>query len=49
MQHTKAPMRIPLIKPYITEEVKEKVSEVLDSGYLTEGAATKELENSFKD
>jgi len=42
-------MRIPLIKPYITEEVKEKVSEVLDSGYLTEGAATKELENSFKD
>jgi perosamine synthetase len=42
-------MRIPLIKPYITEEVKEKVSEVLDSGYLTEGAATKDLENSFKD
>jgi len=42
-------MRIPLIKPYITEEVKEKVSEVLDSGYLTEGAATKELENSFRD
>ena len=42
-------MRIPLIKPYITEEVKKKVSEVLDSGYLTEGAATRELENSFKD
>jgi dTDP-4-amino-4,6-dideoxygalactose transaminase len=42
-------MRIPLIKPYITDEVKEKVSEVLESGYLTEGTATRELENSFRD
>jgi dTDP-4-amino-4,6-dideoxygalactose transaminase len=41
--------KIPLIKPYITQEVKDKVCEVLDSGYLTEGTATKELENSFED
>jgi dTDP-4-amino-4,6-dideoxygalactose transaminase len=41
--------KIPLIKPYITQEVKDKVCEILDSGYLTEGAATRELENSFKD
>ena len=37
-------MRIPLIKPYITDEVKAKVLEVLDSGYLTEGPVTRELE-----
>ncbi|MHC5077307.1 MAG: DegT/DnrJ/EryC1/StrS family aminotransferase [Planctomycetota bacterium] len=42
-------MRIPLTRPYITQEIKDKVCDVLDSGYLTEGAATKELENSFKD
>jgi dTDP-4-amino-4,6-dideoxygalactose transaminase len=42
-------MRIPLIKPYITQEVKDKVWEVLDNGYLTEGAVTKELEDSFKE
>jgi perosamine synthetase len=41
--------RIPLIKPYITQEVKDKVCEVLDSGYLTEGPVTKEFENIFKD
>ena len=33
-------MRIPLIRPYITEEVKAKVLEVLDSGYLTEWLGT---------
>jgi len=42
-------MKIPLIKPYITQDVKDKVCEVLDSGYLTEGPVTKEFENSFKD
>jgi len=41
--------KIPLIKPYITQEVKDKVCEILDSGYLTEGPATRELENSFRD
>jgi perosamine synthetase len=42
-------MRIPLIRPYITDEVKEKVIEVLDSGYLTEGPVTRELEKAFRD
>lgn len=42
-------MKIPLIKPFINEEVKTKVIEVLDSGYLTEGPVTKELENKFKE
>ena len=40
--------KIPLIKPYITDEVKQKVSEVLDSGYITEGPVTREFENIFK-
>ena len=41
--------KIPLIKPYITEQVKEKVLEVLDSGYLTEGSVTKQFEDSIRD
>lgn len=41
-------MNIPLIKPYISDEVKKKVLEVLDSGYLTEGSVTKEFEDKFK-
>jgi dTDP-4-amino-4,6-dideoxygalactose transaminase len=41
--------KIPLIKPYITQEVKDKVCDILDIGYLTEGVATKDLEDSFKD
>ena len=40
-------MRIPLIKPYITEEIKERVLDVLDSGYLTEGPVTHEFEQVF--
>jgi perosamine synthetase len=40
--------RIPLIRPYITDEVKAKVLEVLDSGYLTEGPVTRELEQAFR-
>jgi perosamine synthetase len=40
--------KIPLIKPFITNEVKEKVCKVLDSGYLTEGSVTKEFEELFK-
>ncbi|MBO4648404.1 MAG: DegT/DnrJ/EryC1/StrS aminotransferase family protein [Lentisphaeria bacterium] len=35
---------IPLIKPYIPPAAKQKVCEVLDSGYLTEGPVTAELE-----
>lgn len=35
---------IPLIRPIITEETKRRVNEVLDSGFLTEGAVTRELE-----
>ncbi len=40
--------QIPLIKPYITQEIKDRVGAVLDSGYLTEGPITKEFENSIK-
>ncbi|MCP4367260.1 MAG: DegT/DnrJ/EryC1/StrS family aminotransferase, partial [Deltaproteobacteria bacterium] len=39
---------IPLIRPYISQEVKDKVCEVLDSGYLTEGQVTKDLEAHIK-
>lgn len=39
---------IPLIRPYITQDVKDKVLEVLDSGYLTEGSVTREFEDTLK-
>jgi dTDP-4-amino-4,6-dideoxygalactose transaminase len=42
-------MRIPLIRPYITDAVRSKVLEVLDTGYLTEGPVTRELEGAFRD
>lgn len=35
---------IPLIRPYISEQVKQKVLDVLDSYHLTEGSVTAELE-----
>ncbi|WP_147818798.1 DegT/DnrJ/EryC1/StrS family aminotransferase [Salidesulfovibrio onnuriiensis] len=35
---------IPLIRPYITGDAKRRVNEVLDSGFLTEGPVTRELE-----
>jgi dTDP-4-amino-4,6-dideoxygalactose transaminase len=41
-------MRISLIRPYITDEVRAKVLDVLDSGHLTEGPVTGELEASFR-
>lgn len=41
-------MKIPLIKPFITREIKERVCEVLDSGYLTEGPVTRQFEDSIK-
>jgi perosamine synthetase len=40
--------KIPLIKPFITDEIKQRVCEVLDSGYLTEGPVTREFEQSLK-
>jgi dTDP-4-amino-4,6-dideoxygalactose transaminase len=40
-------IKIPLIKPYITQDIKDRVCAVLDSGYLTEGPVTKEFEQSF--
>ncbi len=42
-------MKIPLIKPYITQAIKDKVCDVLDSGYLTEGPVTREFENKLKE
>jgi perosamine synthetase len=41
-------MKIPLIKPFINQEIKNKVLDVLDSGYLTEGPVTREFENKLK-
>lgn len=40
---------IPLIKPYITDETKQAVCDVLDSGYLTEGPVTREFEAVCRD
>ena len=41
-------MKIPLIKPYISENIKQRVCDVLDSGFLTEGPVTREFENKLK-
>lgn len=40
---------IPLIKPFITQEIKDHVLEVLDSGYLTEGPVTRLFEQTLKE
>jgi dTDP-4-amino-4,6-dideoxygalactose transaminase len=40
---------IPLIKPFMTQEIKDYVLEVLDSGYLTEGPVTREFEQSLRE
>ncbi|MDP8219603.1 MAG: DegT/DnrJ/EryC1/StrS family aminotransferase [Candidatus Theseobacter exili] len=40
--------KIPLTKPYITDEIKRKLLGVLDSGFLTEGKVTNEFEESVK-
>jgi len=42
-------MIIPLIKPYISDKVKNKVIEVLESGFLTEGETTHEFEKKFRE
>jgi dTDP-4-amino-4,6-dideoxygalactose transaminase len=39
--------KIPLIKPYINQNIKQRVLDVLDSGYLTEGPVTREFEDVF--
>jgi len=41
--------RIPLMKPYVDENIIERVNEVLRSGYLTEGPVTKKLERTVAD
>lgn len=40
---------IPLTEPYLPPGTHEKVSEVLDSGYLTEGPVTEEFETAVAD
>lgn len=40
--------RIPLMKPFVNQRVKDRVSAVLDSGFLTEGPVTRELEGAFR-
>ncbi len=42
-------MNIPLIKPYITDEMKAEMMKVLDSGFLTEGKQTIAFEKSIKE
>jgi perosamine synthetase len=41
-------MKIPLIKPYMDQRIKDLVCQVLDSGYLTEGPVTKQFEDAFR-
>jgi perosamine synthetase len=40
--------RIPLMKPFVNQQVKDKVCAVLDSGHLTEGPMTRSLEIAFQ-
>lgn len=42
-------MKIPLIKPFINDDIKNRVIDVLNSGYLTEGPVTKEFEEKLKE
>lgn len=41
--------RIPLIKPFITDALKARVCDVLDTGYLTEGPVTRDFETAIAD
>jgi len=41
--------KIPLIKPFIPEAAVQRVSEVIRSGQLTEGAVTREFEKVFRE
>ena len=40
--------RIPLMRPFINQRVKERVAAVLESGFLTEGPVVRELEDAFR-
>lgn len=40
--------KIPLIKPYIDQNIKDKVCNVLENGFLTEGEVTKEFEEAVR-
>ena len=42
-------MKIPLIKPFINQDIKNRVLHVLDSGYLTEGPVTREFESKLRE
>ncbi len=42
-------IEIPLIKPFLNDEMKKEVLDVLDSGYWTEGDVTRQFENSVKE
>ena len=42
-------MWIPLARPYLPEKVWERVCDVLDSGWLTEGLVTEEFERLAKE
>ena len=45
-KHNSKAMKIPLIKPYIDDGIRKRVLDVLDSGFLTEGAVVTEFENA---
>ncbi len=40
--------KIPLAKPYLDSEIKDKVLEVLNSGHWTQGPVTDKLEKAFR-
>lgn len=40
---------IPLIKPVITDALKQRVLDVLDTGYLTEGPVTRQFEQAVQE
>jgi len=41
--------KIPLTRPFMNQEIKDRVCSVLDSGFLTEGPVTAELEKAFEE
>jgi len=42
-------MKIPLIKPFMNDSIKQRVLDVLDSGMYTEGTVTKAFEDKIKE
>lgn len=43
------PYEIPLTRPYVSDRVKDRINRTLDSGWLTEGPAARELESLFRE